>query len=143
LVLIGPAASIQAPDGALNLINVPELESATLASDLDKSGFDKLKASLFVWLGGSGYRTVDAMVSSLAFIASLPKGSGVILNYAEETDQAPKTALHALASRLQTAGGTVKYLIQPPAVSALLRGVGFHEIIDRLGDHGRLVVALV
>jgi hypothetical protein len=31
-----------------------EFVSETLAAALEKSGFDKLKASLFVWLGGAG-----------------------------------------------------------------------------------------
>jgi len=131
----------------LSVISLDELASETLAAELEKSGFDKLKSSLFVWLGGAGYRTVDAMIASLAFIASLPKGSGVVLNYAEErTSVLTRTALDALASRLETASGSVKYLIQPQAVSALLRGVGFREIVDLAGGsvtEGRLVSALV
>jgi O-methyltransferase involved in polyketide biosynthesis len=144
-VLIGSGAAIQ--DSAapgVRVIALDELSSATLAEALEYSSFDKRKASFFVWLGGAGCRTIDAMVSSLAFIASLPKGSGVLLDYLEEQTSfgaRTQTALDALASRLQTAGGSVQYLIQPQAVTALLRGVGFHEIVDVAT--GRLVTALV
>ncbi len=107
-----------------------QFASETLATALERSDFDKLKASLFIWLGGAGYRTVDAVIASLAFIASLPKGSGVVFDYvAERTSLGSLThaALDALASRILVAGGSVKYLIQPQAVAAMLRGLGFHR----------------
>jgi O-methyltransferase involved in polyketide biosynthesis len=149
-VIIGrPALREALADSAgsgLRVISVEELAAETLATELEQSGFDKLKAGLFVWLGGTGYRTVDAVIGSLAFIASLPKGSGVVLDYVEERASFGDRALDALASRLGTAGGSVKYLIQPQAVRALLRGVGFREIVDLAGGEataGRLVSALV
>ena len=109
-----------------------QFASETLASALQKTEFDKLKSSLFVWLG-AGYRTVDAAISALSFIASLPKGSGVVLDYTvEQTSLGPltHTALDALASRICKAGGVVMQFIQPQAVSALLRGLGFQNVVD-------------
>jgi len=128
-----------------------EFESEPLAEALEKSGFDKQQPSLFVWLGGAGYRTLDAAVASLAFIASLPKGSGVLLDYAVERTALPfltHTALDALASRISEAGGTVRYLIQPQAVAALLRGLGFQSIVDLAHEEqpvsgGHLVSAVI
>jgi O-methyltransferase involved in polyketide biosynthesis len=104
-----------------------------LATTLEKTHFDKLKASLFVWLGGAGYRTVDATMASLAFIASLPRGSGVVFDYAVKRTSLGSlthTALDALASRILVAGGSVNHLIQPQAVAAMLRGLGFQQIVD-------------
>jgi leucine carboxyl methyltransferase len=121
-------------------------DSETLAQALEKSEFDKLKATLVVWLGSAGYRTVDAMIASLAFIASLPKGSGVLLDYAVERTSLgslTQTAMDALASRISSASGPVKYLIHPQAVTALLRGVGFQEIVDLGAGGGHLVSAVV
>src|SRR5947209_6486420 len=43
----------------------------TLGAALKRSPFDNRNASLFVWLGGVGYRTLDNVVASFAFIASL------------------------------------------------------------------------
>jgi O-methyltransferase involved in polyketide biosynthesis len=125
--------------------------SETLAAVLEKSGFDRLKASLFVWLGGAGYPTIEGVIASLGFIASLPKGSGVVFDYAVERISAGSltpTALDALASRISSAGGHLKYLIQPQAVAGLLRGLGFQQIVDLADEElpstsARLVSALV
>jgi O-methyltransferase involved in polyketide biosynthesis len=120
------------PDSPATFVQT-EFASEALATVLEKSDFDKQKASLFVWLGGAGYSTADAAIASLAFIATLPKGSGVVFDYVAE--RAPlgsltHTALDALASRIAMAGGNVKYLIQPQAVAAMLRGLGFQHIVD-------------
>lgn len=108
-------------------------DSEALAKTLETTEFDKLKTSLFIWLGSAGYRTVEAVMSSLAFIASLPKGSGVLFDYAVERASLGSltcTALDALASRVPLEDGSVKYLIQPQAVNAMLRGIGFQHIVD-------------
>src|SRR5258708_15223487 len=56
---------------------VPALfASEAIATALEKSDFDKWKASFFVWLGGAGFPTVEAALASRAFIGSLPRGSG-------------------------------------------------------------------
>jgi O-methyltransferase involved in polyketide biosynthesis len=138
----------------------------TLAAALEKSDFSRLKASLFVWLGGAGYRTLEGVFASLAFIASLPKGSGVVFDYMVErtsswelaqndrgrpicaNGELTHTALDGLASRILVAGGNFKYLIQPQAVAAMLRGLGFRQIVDLAEDEtatigGRLVSAVV
>ncbi len=117
--------------------------SETLAMALEKSDFDKLKASLFVWLGAARYQTVDAVVAALAFIASLSRGSGVVLDYAVERTSLgllTHTALDALASRFSVGGG-IKYLIQPQAVAAMLGGFGFHQIVDLAAGTGELPVS--
>jgi O-methyltransferase involved in polyketide biosynthesis len=104
-----------------------------LATALKKSDFDRFKASVFVWLGGAGYRTLETVMASLAFMASLPRGSTVLFDYAAERTSLGSlthTALDALASRISVAGGSVKHFIQPQAVAAMLRGLGFHEIVD-------------
>ena len=157
-VLIGLPRALRetfehSPDEPLQVFAVGEEERSaeTLAAALEKSGFDQLKASFFVWLGDAGYRTVDAALASLAFIASLPKGSGVVLDYAVEQcspGSTTHTALDGLASRVAVAGGSVKYLIQPQAVAAMLRSLGFEQIVDLAQEElpvsgGRLVSASV
>jgi O-methyltransferase involved in polyketide biosynthesis len=124
-----------------------QFASEALAATLERSDFDKQKASLFIWVGGGGYRTVDAIIAGLAFIASLPGGSGVVFDYAVERTSfraVAHTALDALASRICLAG-TVKYLIQPQAVAAMLRGLGFRQMADfaQSVSDGHLVSAVV
>jgi O-methyltransferase involved in polyketide biosynthesis len=127
-----------------------QFASETLATALEKSDFDKREASLFIWLGDAGYRTVDAVMAALGFIASLPRGSEVVFDYVVERTSLGSlthTALDALASPISLAG-SVKYLIQPQAVAAMLRGLGFRQIVDQAqeelpGCGGHLVSAVV
>jgi O-methyltransferase involved in polyketide biosynthesis len=122
-----------------------------LAAALEKSEFDRMKASLFVWLGGAGYRALESVIASFGFIASLPKGSGVVFDYAAERgphEPLTETALDALASRISLCGGNFKYMIQPQAVAAMLRGLGFRQIVDLAEQElpvsdGHLVSAVV
>ncbi len=110
-----------------------DFTSETLAAALEKSAFDPLKASLFVWLGGAGCRAAEGVVATLAFIASLPKGTGVVLDYvAERTSlgSLSDTALDVLASRISLPAGGIKHLIQPQAVKGMLHGLGFQQIVD-------------
>jgi O-methyltransferase involved in polyketide biosynthesis len=155
LVLIGPrqisADLFRALDSSVQVFAVHEgepaaadaefvptrFESEELATALARSRFDKLKATLFIWVGHASYRTVEAALSTLSFIASLPKGSGVVLDYAAERrapEAAGATALDALASRFACATGAAKYLIQPQAVAAMLGGLGFGHMTDE-ADH--------
>ena len=121
-----------APKGPATFVTT-RFASEPLAAALEKSDFDKFKSSLFIWLGGAGYRALDGVMSSLAFIASLPKGTGVVFDYvADRTSLGflPETALDALASRISLPVGGVKQVIQPQAVAALLKGVGFRQVVD-------------
>lgn len=127
-----PEAFESSPDRALQVFAPAQFASGALAETLEKSDFDKLKASLFVWIGGAGFRTFDAVIAVLSFIASLPRGSAVVFDYAVERtslESPAQTALDALASRISLPG-SVKYLIQPRALAALLRGLGFNQIVD-------------
>jgi O-methyltransferase involved in polyketide biosynthesis len=113
-----------------------QFETEGLASALSRSSFDKLKTTLFIWLGDARYRTADAALSTLSFIASLPKGTGVIFDYAAERSSAASfagTALDALASRI-SCSGAVKLLVQPQAVAAMIRGLGFGQMTDHPDD---------
>lgn len=134
----------------LRLFNVREAQARpeTLAQALEQSPFDKGKAGLFIWLGDAGFRTMDAVMGGLSFIASLPDGSGVVLDYAAERSSvrtATRRALDALESCVASASG-VKFLIQPQAVAVMLRGFGFQQIADLAEDlpcGGHLVSAVV
>jgi hypothetical protein len=134
----------------LRLFNVREAQSRpeSLAQALQELLFDKEKAGLFIWLGDAGFQTMEAVMGALSFIASLPHGSGVVLDYCAERSSirtATRTALDALASSVGSAS-SVKFLIQPQAVAVMLRGFGFRQIVDvtknvPCGSH--LVSALV
>lgn len=154
-VVMGSQASqdlafTKAIESELRLFNVSWMQARpeSLAQALERSPFDKREAGLFIWLGDAGFRTVDAVMGGLSFVASLPHGSGLVLDYATERSSVragSKTALDALASCVASASG-VKFLIQPQAVAAMLRGFGFHEITDVAQDlpcGGHLVSSVV
>ncbi|MFL6416472.1 MAG: hypothetical protein ACJ74Y_12485 [Bryobacteraceae bacterium] len=156
LVFIGgqktnPEHTSEPSDASLHVFAVDEKEpvapaltfvrtrfaSEELESALSRTSFDKLKVSLFVWFGDAGYRTMKDALSALSFIASLPKGSGIVFDYATERQSGGSlagTALDALASRFSCASGAVKYLIQPQGVAAMLRGLGFGHIMDHVDE---------
>ena len=127
-----------------------QFASETLAAALERSDFDTLKASLFVWLGGAGYRAAEGVMATLAFIGSLPKGTGVVFDYVAErtSPAAPRdAALDALASHISLPAGRIKHLIQPQAVAAMLYGLGFRQVVDlakqELLSEGHLVSAVI
>ncbi len=133
LFAVGEDGASDLPDSFIQT----DFGSETLANALQNSNFDHSAASLFLWLGGAGYRTVDLAIASLAFIAKLPQGSGVVFDYAAERTAHSllgQTALDALASRIAGAGNSVKHLIQPQAVAVLLRSLGFQRIEDLSAD---------
>lgn len=144
-VLIG-ASPLFKPE--LNSLQVFEVDgSENLPSSLEKSDFDQLKATLVVWLGDAGHRSAEAALSTLTFIASLPRGSGLVLDYAAERSSLGfRTALDALASRVSEAG-SLRFLIQPQAVAGMLRGLGFRQIQDQAEEEwfssAHLVSAIV
>lgn len=108
-----------------------QFDIESLAAALSHSDFDRLKASLFVWVGGIGYRSANAALATLSFIASLPRGSGVVFDYtAVRTEPSVRSALDGLASCISVAGATVKHLIQPQALAALLGSLGFRTVTD-------------
>jgi O-methyltransferase involved in polyketide biosynthesis len=102
-------------------------------------------------LGDASYRRTETAISTLSFIASLPKGSGVVFDYAEQRSSPGSyvgTALDALASRFSCASDAVWHLIQPQAVAALLRGLGFGQMTDHVDEEltssgGHIVCAFV
>lgn len=139
------------PSGSTATFVPTRFESEELATALSRSGFDKLKASLFIWLGDASYRSLETAISTLSFIASLPKGSGVVFDYAERRSSPGSyvgTALDALASRFSCASDAARHLIQPQAVAAMLRGLGFGQMTDHIDEElesfdGHIVCALV
>ncbi len=148
-VVIGPGPEEdfdKSPDAKFELFAVAEQQPAgwpatfvptqfsteALETALEKSNFDKSKPSFFVWLGGARYSTVHAVIATLKFIASLPRGSAVVLDYIAQRallGSRRHTALDALASRVPVAG-SIERLIQPQAVILLLRSVGFQDIVE-------------
>jgi methyltransferase (TIGR00027 family) len=125
------AAGIAIP---LSLTFVPtDFEEQSLGSALESSGFQAGEISFFSWLGVTPYLTADAAMATLAFIGSLPEGSGVVFDYAVERsslDSVEQMAMDALASRVARAGEPFRLFLDPRALNRMLMAAGFHEIED-------------
>ena len=110
-----------------------DFEEQSLGSVLESSGFQPRKISFFSWLGVTPYLTAEAALATLAFIGSLPAGSGVVFDYAVERsslDSEEQLAMDALASRVARAGEPFRLFLDPRALNRMLRAAGFHEIED-------------
>jgi methyltransferase (TIGR00027 family) len=110
-----------------------DFEEQSLDSALESSGFQAGEISFFSWLGVTPYLTAEAAMATLAFIGSLPTGSGVVFDYAVERsslDAVEQMAMDALASRVARAGEPFRLFLDPRALNRMLRAAGFHEIED-------------
>jgi methyltransferase (TIGR00027 family) len=124
------AAAISIPSST---VFVPlDFERATLSAGLHDARFAADQISFFSWLGVTPYLTQEAVLATLAFVASLPPGSGVVFDYtvARSSLNSEQMALDALASRVSKAGEPFQFLINPRALGALLKAAGFRHIED-------------
>jgi methyltransferase (TIGR00027 family) len=140
------AAGIAMPS---SLTFVPtDFEEQTLRSALQSSGFQSDEVSFFSWLGVTPYLTAQAAMTTLAFIGSMPTGSGVVFDYAVERSSlasAEQMAMDSLASRFGRAGEPFRLFIDPCALEGMLRAAGFNKVedlgpaaIDRMYFAGRV-----
>lgn len=115
-----------------NLTFVPvDFERQTLSTQLGFTGFDSTVPTFFAWLGVVPYLTLEAFRSTIAFIASQPVGSGVILDYGQPRSALSffeKLAHDSLAARVQLAGEPFQLFFTPPEIAAELKT--FHSLED-------------
>jgi len=110
-----------------------DFERQTLSEGLRAAGFDSLRATFFSWLGVTMYLTEDAVMSTFSFIVSMPRGGGVVLDYAVDRsslDLEGQVALDALAARVAAAGEPFKTFFEPSTLAEQLRRMGFRSVED-------------
>lgn len=107
-----------------NLTYAPvDFEHQQLATQLVAAGFDATAPAFFAWLGVVPYLTQEAFRSTLSLIVSLPKGSGVVMDYAQPRSALPyleQLGHDSLASRVQLAGEPFQLFFTPPEMAAEL-----------------------
>jgi methyltransferase (TIGR00027 family) len=153
------AGALSAPS---NLTYVPvDFERQSLHEQLHAAGFDPAVPTFFACLGVVPYLTLEAFRSTIAFIASQPAGSGVVLDYGQPRSALPfleKLAHDSLAARVKLAGEPFQLFFTPPDIAVELTAfrnledIGSTEINARyfadrtdnlriLGSAGRLLSA--
>jgi methyltransferase (TIGR00027 family) len=146
-----------------NLTYAPvDFECQSLPDQLRAVGFDQQLPTIFAWLGVVPYLTLEAFRATIAFIASHPEGSGVVLDYAQPRSALPfleRLALDSLAARVKLAGEPFQLFFTPDEIAAELTGfraledLGSTEMNARyfanrsddlklLGSAGRILSAL-
>ena len=114
-----------------------DFERVALAEALVPSGFRLEEPAFFAWLGVAMYLERDAVRQTLAAIAALPAGSGVVFDYAvapELLSERERRAVNALASRTAEGGEPWKTFFVPDALDAEMRSLGYAEVLDYGAD---------
>lgn len=138
-----------------------DFERQSLSEQLSAAGINSAIPTFFAWLGVVPYLTLEAFRSTIAFIASQPKGSGLALDYSQPRSALPfleKLAHDSLAARVRLAGEPFQLFFLPAEMAAELAAfrniedIGSTEINERyfagrtdglkvLGSAGRLLSA--
>jgi methyltransferase (TIGR00027 family) len=110
-----------------------DFEHETLRDGLARADFDFAKPAVFAWLGVTPYLTPDAVMGTLAFVASLAKGSEIVFDYAEFPDHgdvAQCEQFDALAVRVAVAGEPFKSTFEAPTLMREIEALGFSFVKD-------------
>jgi methyltransferase (TIGR00027 family) len=110
-----------------------DFETQSLADELRGAGFRTDEPSFFSWLGVSMYLTWEAVFTTLAYVATLPRGSGVVFDYAVSTRTLSlprRLAAWALMRRVAAIGEPWKTFFHPEELASELRALGFGHIHD-------------
>jgi methyltransferase (TIGR00027 family) len=110
-----------------------DFEREPLAVGLARAGFDAARPACFAWLGVTPYLTREAILATLAFVAGLGRGGEIAFDYAEPVAGgrgAQRLAHEALAGRVAAVGEPFRCELEPAALAADLRRLGFSTVED-------------
>jgi methyltransferase (TIGR00027 family) len=110
-----------------------DFERQSLAEALQAVDFRRDAPSFFSWLGVVPYLTERAFDETMSFIAALPAGSGVVLDYpvpASSLNAMEQLALQALSARVARAGEPFQLFLDPAELHVRLGKMGFRELED-------------
>ena len=156
------AAAIAEPP---ELAFVPvDFERQSLADRLREAGFSTEQPAFISWLGVTPYLTREALTGALRFIASRPRGTTVVFDYATDPRSMgwwSRLIYWLIARRVAKAGEPFRTTFTPETLRAELRPLNFSELADtgaaelnerycrnrtdglRVGRFGRLMKAVV
>jgi methyltransferase (TIGR00027 family) len=110
-----------------------DFENETLPEGLMRAGFNFEQPAMFAWLGVTPYLTREAVMKTLAFIASLPKESEVVFDYAEPThnhDAVQRARFEAMAARVAASGEPFRSFYEAGPLARDLKELGFSVTED-------------
>lgn len=124
-------ADIRIPDSVTYA--AVDFERQTLAEGLSAAGFDPSVPTFFTWLGVTMYLTAEAIDSTLDFVASMPKGSGIVFDYG-----VPRRSLNIVERffrrrverKVAKVGEPFITYFDPQEIAEQMRRHGFRNILD-------------
>jgi methyltransferase (TIGR00027 family) len=108
-----------------------DFETQKLSERLKEAGLDSGVPTVFALLGVVMYLTAEAFGETLNYVATFPKGSGVVFDYAVPREMLPPEELDArdeLASRVESIGEPFRLFFSPEDVRGVLSA--FEQIED-------------
>jgi len=125
------AARIELP-ASLTFVAI-DFERETIAEAMSRSGFDAGALTFVSWLGVTVYLAREAVLRTLAWVASLGPGSEIVFSYV--TTPSPERAavaptLSSLAAHAAAQGEPWVTFFQPAALTRELEQLGFAEVED-------------
>lgn len=139
-----------------------DFERQTLADGLASAGFNAAQPAFFSMLGVAIYLTTPALMETLKFVASLPRGTEIVFSYsvpASLLTDAQRAARESSARAVLQIGEPWISFYEPAALETDLQNLGFATVVDlgpeetneryfkdrldglRLGGGGRLMRA--
>ena len=91
------------------------------------------KPAFFVWLGVVYYLTIEAIMTTLRFVATLPKAE-IVFDYSEPAEDLPPAARASFEERRKQVAQVGEPWIshfKPADLHVLLRQAGFSRVLDR------------
>jgi methyltransferase (TIGR00027 family) len=125
------AGGIAVPE-SLSFVAV-DFETETLSARLPSAGWRAEEPTLFSWLGVTMYLTRAAVISILAYVAGLPRGGGIVFDYAvprATLGLVGRMAAGALLRRVAAAGEPWKTFFAPTELASELSALGFVRLED-------------
>lgn len=127
-------AGIAIPEG-LTFVPV-DFETQTLSERLRESGFRADSPAFFSWLGVTMYLDRGTVMSTLRWIASTPKGGGVVFDYfiaASSLGFIQRLVLGFVARRVAAIGEPWRTRFDPPELVRELQTMGFAQVENLSG----------
>lgn len=103
-----------------------DFEHESLADGLRRCGVDFTKRTFFSWLGVTMYLTREAIEAVLRTVAAFPRGSEIVLTFAQPRDEREGGAKFSDAAA--SVGEPWLSYFTPAEIDVLLRATGFAEV---------------
>jgi methyltransferase (TIGR00027 family) len=125
------AARLALPE-SLTFVSV-DFESETLPQQLTRAGFRADEPAFFSWLGVTMYLSRAAVLATLGYVAGLPRGSGIVFDYAvppATLDLIRRVVVRTVMRRVAAAGEPWKSFFEPRELAGELHALGFRQLED-------------